>query len=238
MTGKNIVRGAALLFATLVLGACASTDRTYGTSGDIAVTSLTALPAPESTMPRFSSMGIIEVTVAQDETLSGTYVIGENGMLDFPLIGEVAALGLSPTQLAAVIASRLSGEYVIDPSVTVNPINATPPAISIGGQVERPGNYPMAEATTLMRAINTAGGLGDYAREDDVLVFREVSGERYIGLYNLEAIMRGNLPDPELYDGDIVMVGDNPGERRLERILQILPAVTSSLVLLDRVGRN
>ena len=236
MTGKNIVRGSALLLASLALASCASVDRSYGGSGEFAVTSLTDLPAPASAMPRFSPMGLIEVTVAQDETLSGTYVIDENGMLDFPLIGDVAALGLSPTQLAAVISSRLSGEYVIDPSVTVNPINATPPTVSIGGQVEEPGNYPMATATTLMRAINSAGGLGDYARADDVLVFREVSGERYIGLYNLEAIMRGNLPDPALFEGDIVMVGDNPGERRLERILQILPAVTSSLVLIDRVG--
>ena len=236
MTGKNIMRGATLLLASLALAACASTDRSYGSSSDIAVTSLTELPAPASTAPRFSPMGIIEVTVAQDDTLSGTYVIDENGMLDFPLIGEVAALGLSPTQLAAVIASRLSGEYVLDPSVTVNPINAAPPSVSVGGQVNSPGNYLMNTSYTLMRAINTAGGLGDYAKEDDVLVFREVNGERYIGLYNLEAIMRGNLPDPVLYEGDIVMVGDSPGERRLERILQILPAVTSSLVLIDRVG--
>lgn len=236
MTGKNIVRSSVLLFASLALAACASVDRSYGGSGEFAVTSLTELPAPASTLPRFSPMGIIEVTVAQDEALSGTYVIDENGMLDFPLIGNVAALGLSPTQLAAVISSRLSGEYVIDPSVTVNAINAAPPTVSIGGQVRAAGNYPMANATTLMRAINSAGGLGEYAKADDVLVFREVGGERYIGLYNLEAIMRGNLPDPALYEGDIVMVGDNPGERRLERILQIMPAITSSLVLIDRVG--
>lgn len=236
MTGKNIMRSATLLFASLALAACASTDRSYGASSDVEVTSLTELPAPASTLPRFSPMGIIEVSVAQDESLSGTYVIDENGMLDFPLIGEVAALGLSPTQLAAVISSRLAGEYVLDPTVTVNPVNAAPPSVSVGGQVNTPGNYLMNNASTLMRAINTAGGLGDYAREDDVLIFREVNGERYIGLYNLAAIMRGNLPDPVLYEGDIVMVGDSPGERRLERILQILPAVTSSLVLIDRVG--
>ncbi|MFB0612666.1 polysaccharide biosynthesis/export family protein [Aurantiacibacter poecillastricola] len=236
MTGTNIARSAALFVATVALGACASTDRTYGAASGVEVSSLTELPAPATTNPRFSPMGIIEVTVAQDDTLSGTYVIDESGMLDFPLIGEVAALGLSPTQLASVIASRLSGEFVLDPSVTVSAIDAAPPSISIGGQVEDPGNYPTNIATTLMRAINTAGGLGEYAREDDVLIFREIDGERYIGLYNLEAIMRGNLPDPALYEGDIVMVGDSPGERRLERILQILPAVTSSLVLIDRVG--
>lgn len=233
---KNIIRGGLLALGTLALGACASVDRSYGAADGISVTALTELPAPASTLPRFSPMGVVDITVAQDDTLSGTYVIDENGMLDFPLVGQIAALGLSPTQLAAVISSRLAGNFVIDPVVTVNTINATPPTISIGGQVSNPGTYPIANATTLMRAINSAGGFDDYAREDDVLVFREVGGQRYIGLYNMAAIMRGNYPDPSLYEGDIVMVGDNPGERRLERILQILPAVTSSIVLLDRIG--
>jgi len=233
---NNILKCAVVLVTSLALGACASVDRSYGAASDIEITSLPELPAPASVLPRFAPMGIIEVTVAQDDTLSGTYVIDENGTLDFPLIGDVAALGLTPTQLAAVISSRLSGEYVLDPSVTVSAINAAPPTVSIGGQVNSPGNYPSVVATTLMRAINSAGGLDEYARPDDVLVFREVEGERYIGLYNLAAIMRGNLPDPAIYEGDIVMVGDNPGERRLERILQILPAVTSSIVLLDRIG--
>lgn len=236
--GKNFLKGALVLAVSMALGACASTDRSFGGSSDIEITSLPELPAPASVLPRFSPMGIIDVTVAQDETLSGTYVIDEDGTLDFPLIGDVAAMGLTPTQLAAVISSRLSGEYVLDPSVTVSAINAAPPTVSIGGEVNSPGNYPTSAATTLMRAINSAGGLDDYARKDDVLVFREVQGERYIGLYNLEAIMRGNLPDPAIYEGDIVMVGDNPGARRLERILQILPAVTSSIVLIDRVSGN
>lgn len=236
MSGNNILKGAVVLAASLALGACATVDRSYGAASGIEVTSLPELPAPASVLPRFSPMGIINVTVAQDETLSGTYVIDEDGMLDFPLIGNVAALGLTPTQLGAVIASRLSGEYVLDPSVTVSAINAAPPTVSIGGRVNAPGNYPTNAATTLMRAINSAGGLDDYARADDVLVFREVQGERYIGLYNLGAIMRGNLPDPAIYEGDIIMVGDNPGERRLDRILQILPAVTSSIVLIDRLG--
>jgi polysaccharide export outer membrane protein len=233
----NFIRGGALALASLAITACASVDRSYGAADGISVTPLTELPAPASTLPRFSPMGVVEVTVAQDDTLTGTYVIDENGMLDFPLVGQIAALGLSPTQLAAVISSRLAGQFVIDPVVTVNPLNVTPPTVSIGGQVENPGTYPMANATTLMRAINSAGGFGEYARSDDVLVFREVGGQRYIGLYNMDAIMRGNLNDPPLYEGDIVMVGDNPGERRLERILQILPAVTSSIVLLDRLGR-
>lgn len=236
MAGKNILKGALVLAVSLALGACASTDRTYGAAGDVEITSLPEMPAPASVLPRFAPMGIIDVTVAQDETLSGTYVIDEDGMLDFPLIGDVAALGLTPTQLAAVISSRLSGEYVLDPSVTVSAINAAPPTVSIGGQVNSPGNYPTNTSTTLMRAVNSAGGLAEYAKTDDVLIFREVQGERYIGLYNLAAVMRGNVPDPAIYEGDIIMVGDNPGARRLERILQIVPLLTSSVVLIDRVS--
>jgi polysaccharide export outer membrane protein len=53
----------------------------------------------------------------------------------------------------------------------------------------------------------------------------------------LAAIERGNYPDPRLYPNDIVMVGDSPGDRRLDNILQFAPLVTSAVILLDRVGR-
>lgn len=85
--------------------------------------------------------------------------------------------------------------------------------------------------------MNQAEGLSEYAEYDDVLITRIVDGQRYIGLYNIEAIQRGNYPDPVLYPNDIVMVGDSPGRRRLDNILQFVPLVTASAIVIDRLGR-
>ncbi|KLE32266.1 hypothetical protein AAW01_10195 [Aurantiacibacter gangjinensis] len=200
------------------------------------MTELTELPAPANAFSQIGPSTPLQITVTGDEGLSGTYIVDEEGMLLFPYIGRIAAQGLSPTQLAAVLRARLSGDFILDPAVTVSMVDAIAPTVSIGGEIETPGNYPISQSYTLLRAINTAGGLAEYADSEDVLVFRTVDGQRFIGLYNAGAIARGNYPDPNIFAGDIVMVGENAARRRFESILGILPAITSSIVLLDRVA--
>ena len=70
---------------------------------------------------------------------------------------------------------------------------------------------------------------------DDVLIFREVDGRKYIGVYNLSAIYRGNYEDPALYPDDIVMVGDSPARRRAESLLQLFSLAITPVILIDRL---
>jgi polysaccharide export outer membrane protein len=84
--------------------------------------------------------------------------------------------------------------------------------------------------------VNTAGGLSEFAKSDDVLVLRSVGDVTYIGVYNIEAIRRGNYPDPQIYADDIITVGDSPGRRRLQTILQLVPLLSTSAILVDRIG--
>jgi len=62
-----------------------------------------------------------------------------------------------------------------------------------------------------------------------------VQGQQYVGIYNLDAIRRGNYADPEVFPNDIVIVGDSPERRRFKDILTALPALVSPLVLLTQV---
>lgn len=235
---KKLKFSKGLLSATLALtlGACATGDRTYGADADISVTNLTELPVPAVSYARIGPALPLQIAVVGDEALNGTYVTDEAGNITFPYIGEISAIGLTPTQFASVLRARLDGDYLVDPAVTVTVEDASVPTISMGGEIARPGNYPAAQSYTLLRAVNTAGGMAEYADHEDVLVFRDVDGQRYIGLYNLAAIARGNYPDPAVFGGDIVMVGDNASRRRLERILGLLPALSSSVLLVDRIG--
>ena len=63
---------------------------------------------------------------------------------------------------------------------------------------------------------------------------RTVGGQRYIGVFNIEGIQRGNYPDPMIYPGDIVTVGDSPSRRTLESVLQFIPLLSTSAILIDR----
>lgn len=169
------------------------------------------------------------------ETLSGTYLTDIDARLAFPLIGVLELDGRTPAEAAVIIAERLRGQYLLDPQVRVIPEEFPVPSISVGGQVKRPGSYPAVGRQTLLRVINQAEGLAEYAQKDDVLILRTVENERYIGVYNITAIERGNYPDPQLFPNDIVMVGDSVQRRRLDDFLQILPPLlTTSAVLITR----
>ena len=94
----------------------------------------------------------------------------------------------------------------------------------------KPGLYPVVGRMTLMRAVATAKGTTEFARLDDVVVFRTVGDRQMAALYNLGAIRRGAYPDPELYASDVVVVGDSPGRRLFRDILQAAPLITAPII--------
>lgn len=226
-----------LLIALALLSACA-TDRTFGAASDIEITDLEELPEPTGEIfHRISALEKLEITVAGAENLSGTFLTDEQGRITFPLLGDLEFGGKSPSQAARMIADGLRGQFLLDPQVRVIPEDFPLPSISVGGQVKKPGSYPAVGNQTLLRAVNLAEGLQEYAQLEDVLIMRTVNGQKYIGAYNLAAIQRGNYPDPKVYPNDIVMVGDSPARRRLDNILQFVPLITASAIVIDRLGR-
>lgn len=226
------------LLAALALVSACTTDRTFGAAADIEITSLEELPAPRGELAhRISAQEKLEITVAGVENLSGTFLTDEFGRITYPLLGELDLNDITPGAASRLIEGGLRGRYLLDPQVRVIPEDFPLPSISVGGQVKKPGSYPAAANQTLLRVVNLAEGLQEYAQLDDVLIMRTVDGQKYIGAYNLEAIQRGNYPDPVLYPNDVVMVGDSPARRRLDNILQFVPLITASAIVIDRIGR-
>ncbi|WP_196782026.1 hypothetical protein, partial [Salmonella enterica] len=72
---------------------------------------------------------------------------------------------------------------------------------------------------TLMRAVATAKGTTEFAKLDDVVIFRTVNGQKMAALYNLKAIRQGAYDDPEVFANDVVVVGDSPARRLFKDIL-------------------
>lgn len=228
----NLRHIAILAVASGALASCA-TDRSVGLAPGMEVTALEELPPPQSVSAYLiGPQETLQIEVVGAPTLSGTFLTDVDSTLDFPLTGRLDIAGKSPAEAGRVIADALRGTYVRDPQVRVIPKEFPVPSISVGGQVKRPGSYPATGQPTLLRLVNQAEGLTEYARLDDVLIMRKVADQRYIGVYNIGAIQRGNYPDPQLYPNDIVIVGDSPELRRLEVLMQVLPQlVTTALIL-------
>lgn len=225
---------------TVALTACAGTGQ-KGLSSEVRLLSDQDLPAPARAdllannrpylIGPFDKLGI-EVFGIED--LSRRVQIDASGRLSFPLIGVVEAAGKTPDELATVIEARLRGRFVRNPEVTINLEETVSQVITVDGQVSKPGLYPVIGRMTLMRAVATAGGTGEFAKLDDVVIFRSVDGQQLAGLYNLKSIRRGNYKDPEVFANDVIVVGDSQARRIFKDLLQASPLLTTPLIILTQ----
>jgi polysaccharide export outer membrane protein len=231
-------------FAVLLLALSGCAAGPAGEDPSIQLAQLETLPVPAAadyalpeSISRVRPLDRLKVDVFGVEDLSRELQVDVDGTLDFPLIGAVEANGLSANELAARIEDGLRGPYIKNPDVTVSVLESPAQLITVGGEVDKPGQYPAIGSMTLMDAVAAGGGTSPTARLKEVAVFRTVHGQRYIGLYDLKAIARGNYADPAIYPNDVIMVGESQTRRFLIAVAGIAPLLTSGVILIDRLGR-
>lgn len=232
----------AVTLTALLLASCAygPSGGKIGETGQVRVVSTASLPEPTAAetigQTRSYLIGpsdVLVIDVLGIEQMADREIAVDNaGRISIPLAGSIAAAGNTPEELATLIAAHLRDNYMRDPQVSVNVKEANSQFVTVDGQVLEPGNYPIRGDMTLTRAVASAKGLAEFAKQDDVIVLRTVEGQRYAGVYNLAAIRRGNYPDPEVYANDLVVVGDSVALRRLKDLITIVPALTSPLIYL------
>jgi protein involved in polysaccharide export with SLBB domain len=68
----------------------------------------------------------LRITVFGQPTLTGEYTLDGNGVLAFPLIGNVPANGSTTSELQQKIAAKLNSDYLINPSVSAEIVTRRP----------------------------------------------------------------------------------------------------------------
>ncbi|TCP29367.1 polysaccharide biosynthesis/export family protein [Sphingomonas sp. BK235] len=174
----------------------------------------------------------IRVDVFGVDRLSNQNIqVDASGRISFPLAGTIEAAGQSPAELAALLEARLKAAYVRDPRVTVNLTKIVSQLVTVEGEVKEPGIYPILGKMTLLKAVASAKGTTEFSKLEDVVIFRTVNGKSYAALYNLRAIRSGAYADPLIFSGDIVMVGESRGRRLFKDFLQVLPLLSTPLIV-------
>src|SRR6266436_9977838 len=112
----------------------------------------------------------LRITVFGQPTLTGEYTLDGNGVLSFPLIGNVPANGSTTSELQQKIAGKLNPEYLINPSVSAEIVNRRP--FYVTGEVQKPGNYPYVTDMTAVNAVAMAGGFTRRAKKNDFYIRR------------------------------------------------------------------
>jgi polysaccharide export outer membrane protein len=112
----------------------------------------------------------LRITVFGQPTLTGEYTLDGNGVLAFPLIGNVPANGVTTNQLQQAIAAKLEPDYLVNPNVSAEIVSRRP--FYVIGEVQKPGNYPYVSDITAVNAIAMAGGFTRRARKNDFYIRR------------------------------------------------------------------
>jgi polysaccharide biosynthesis/export protein len=228
------------IVAVALLAGCAGSGKLTG-GGQVTVVPIDQLPPPTradlSVSQRPYLIGPFDklsIGVFGIPELSGDVQADASGRVSVPLVGTIDAAGKTPTELADAIAAALRGRFVRNPQVTVNLRDTVSQVITVDGEVREPGLYPVIGKMSLMRAVATAKGATEFAKLEDVVVFRTVNNQRMAALYSLKAIRRGVYDDPEIFANDVVVVGNSPSRRLFKDILAGSSLITTPIIALLR----
>lgn len=180
----------------------------------------------------------VQVGINGDPKMSQQVVVGPDGRVSFPLIGDVVLGGLTLREATETVTELLARDYLVDPKVDLQIIEYKSRWVMVTGEVVRPGRVALRGGATLKDALADADGLSVGAGEEIVISRDSPDGKGKIQIpVDRPAFERAEI-NPPLKTGDIVSVparpyvyvqGEvrQPGRVALERGMTLMKAISS-----------
>ncbi|HEY7213183.1 MAG TPA: polysaccharide biosynthesis/export family protein [Thermoanaerobaculia bacterium] len=157
---------------------------------------------------RVGPRDLLNVTVYEDDKLNGQRRVSEDGIVNLPLLGDVAVAGKTTAEIGELLKQLYEAKYMQRASVDVQVLEFRSRPITVMGAVKQPGNLPFSGRWTLLEAITAAGGLAE-SHGNDIHILRRADN----GLTDqvtidaddlwLRADPKVNLP---IYANDLIQV--------------------------------
>jgi polysaccharide export outer membrane protein len=157
---------------------------------------------------KIGSGDLIEVSMFDNQDLSGRFRVDENGDITVPLIGSVHVEGLTAEGAATLIEQRYVEAQILQPAdshATVFISEYATQGITVNGEVKTPGVYPALGIRKLNDVISAAGGVTPAAASKVVITHKDNPGNPITVDYNPEALSPV-IPDVQIFPGDTLMV--------------------------------
>jgi len=154
---------------------------------------------------------ILEVNIIQPEKMNTRVTVSPGGDISVPYIGSVYVKGRTISSAQNLIQQKLASGYLKYPVVTVSLVESRSRSFTISGEVIKPGNYPILENTTVLKAISIAGGFTKFGSSSRVKILRPRKDRPgYMSIkVDLEAVMDGDAKaDIVIESGDIIVVSE------------------------------
>lgn len=187
---------------------------------------------PELAAP-FNLSGSLQspaTTGSTGNTPQQTYLVDNNGDIDFPILGKLHLGGLTKGAAEDVICKRLKAYLKEDPIVNVRMVNYK---FSVLGEVGKPSTFTVAnEKVNVLEALAMAGDMTIYGKRDNVKLLREdEQGRKEIVLLNLKDPGIVSSPYYYLQQNDILYVEPSKSKIRSSEMSAITPWVSILSVL-------
>ena len=167
----------------------------------------TAQTAENDPSYKIGAQDVLNISVWKEPDLTQTVPVRPDGKISMPLLNDVQAAGLTPTELRDHIAEALK-KYVTDPVVTVIVTQINSERVYITGEVTHPGAFPLVPGMTILQALSSAGGFTNFANTKKIYMFRTVNGKRVDFPFNYKDVIHGKKLDENvvLQAGDTIVV--------------------------------
>ena len=148
---------------------------------------------------RVGAGDVLEISTWKEPELTRKDVLVRvDGRISFPLLGDIPAAGMTPSELTETIQKGLKG-YVTAPVVTVTVTTPGSQKVYVLGEVVRTGEYPILKSLTVLQAFALAGGFTQWASKDEIILIRKDGPKDRIYKINYKDIVKGrdvenNLP--------------------------------------------
>lgn len=189
-TNQNVTFFFVTLFAVVLLSSCASrTDIAYFSETGVS----NATKQLGNYTPTLSADDLLEISVAALDmqavgpfngigidgdiaaSVKKTYLIDQNGVIEFPIVGDVKLAGLTRLEATDVLKKKIEA-YVNDPIINIKIVNFK---ITVLGEVAHPGTFKIDhERVTILEALGLAGDMTIFGMRQNVLVIREADGKK------------------------------------------------------------
>jgi polysaccharide export outer membrane protein len=159
---------------------------------------------------RIGITDLLRVSVWRNDELSVDVPVRPDGKISVPLVDDVQAEGLTPSELKEVLSRELS-EYIASPQVTVIVLQMNSQFVSILGGVKGEGRIPLTRDMRVVEAIASAGGFTAFADKGDIrIVRRHPDGSEHEYRFDYGAYVKGKAPGTNivLRNGDTILVPD------------------------------
>jgi polysaccharide biosynthesis/export protein len=207
---KTMARQVALWVALGMLTISATTaraggqDKTQQSPTTATTGKVSATPDPNYII---GPQDVLDIDVWKEAELTRDVPVRPDGKISLPLLNDVQAAGLTPTQLSEELTTELK-KFITDPQVTVIVTQINSQRVYILGEMTRPGAYPLLPGMTVLQALSSAGGFTPFANLKKIYILRTEGGKQVKFPFNYKEVVKGNNAEQNivLKAGDQIVV--------------------------------